>query len=477
VTSERQRPGRPADGITTGRVRRATPLAGMVARATGEAVVQRLRREAVGKPEKFARRAERYVELLGASKGALMKAGQMLSYVPFGNVLPEENRRIFQQAMSRLQADAPPMAPELAAEVIERELGAPPGRLFAEFAPLPFAAASIGQVHEARLYDGTRVAVKVQYPGVADAIRADLRNAELLAVVIQLFRSLVPGLTRIEPKEVAGEISARITEELDYRTEAANQRRFADAYRGHPFVRIPEVVDQLSTGRVLTQAYAAGRRWFDALDAPQPLRDAWAEVIYRFAFGSLRRLCLFNADPHPGNYMFHDDGTVSFLDFGCVKGFDRQQIEELRTVVRAVVEDDADALWHAFVRVGMFDAADAPTPEELLVWYRNPLKALVADQPVTLTPEFVSDSVRDTWSPLGPAANVLRKLNTEGDYVFQLRIDLGLMSVLGDLRATADWRAIAAEWDFGGPSATPMGEADATFWAATSELGLAEVSQ
>ncbi|HWB65919.1 MAG TPA: AarF/ABC1/UbiB kinase family protein [Mycobacteriales bacterium] len=468
---------RAGDGIATGRLRRATPLAGMAARATGEAVIRRLRRGAVDDPDAYARRAERYVELLGHSKGALMKAGQMLSFVPFGNAIPAENRQLFQAAMSRLQADAPPMAPELAAEVVAQELGAPPERVFASFDPLPFAAASIGQVHEARLHDGTRVAVKVQYPGVADAIRADLRNAELLAVFFQLLRSLVPGLTRVDPKAVAAEIAERVTEELDYRMEAAYQRKFAEAYRDHPFIRIPEVIDELSTGRVLTQQYADGRQWAAALQAPASLRDSWGEAIYRFAFGSLRRLGLFNADPHPGNYLFHDDGTVTFVDFGCVKQFAPEQTARMQQIVRAVIRQDADLLWRTFVELGIFEAGRGPTPAAILKWYSEPFVMLTGPQPFTITSDVVAAVIAAEFSPTGPSGDVVRALSSPPDYVFLARIDLGLFAVLGELRATGLWRAIEEEMDFDGAPATPMGEADAAFWAAKAGSPLAETSR
>ena len=437
----------------------------MAARATGDAVIARLRRGEASDPEAFARRAERYVEVMGASKGALMKAGQILSFVPFASALPEENRRIFQTAMSRLQADAPPMAPELAAEVIRQELDASPDQLFAEFSPLPFAAASIGQVHKARLHDGSQVAVKVQYPGVGDAIRADLANVELLAVFIQLLTAVVPGFSRIDSKAIAAEISERVTEELDYRLEAANQREFAEAYRGHPFVRIPEVYEEYSTGRVLTQQLMDGRRWVDAIGASEDLRNAWGEAIYRFVFGTLRRLRLFNADPHPGNYLFHDDGTVSFLDFGCVKRFDDKTIRIMREVVCATVDGNADALLAAFLEAGMFDLVNPPAADDVLAWYQHSLRLLTDPQPALMTPESAAETIRGSWSPTGPSSEVVRALNSPPDYVFLSRIDLGLLSVLGELHTTGPWRAIQDEMDRDAPPATPMGEADAAFWA------------
>jgi predicted unusual protein kinase regulating ubiquinone biosynthesis (AarF/ABC1/UbiB family) len=436
-----------------------------MARATGEAVIDSLRRHKPD-PETYARRAERYVEVLGHSKGALMKAGQMLSIVPVVSTANPENGAAFQTAMAHLQADAPPMAPDLAATIIGTELGSPPEQLFDEFSSLPIAAASIGQVHVARLHDGRAVAVKVQYPGVAEAIAADLRNTELVAVFLQLLRSVVPGLGRIDLKSAAAEVSERITEELDYRLEAANQTFFADAYRGHPFIRIPEVIPEFSTSRVLTQELAEGLAWADALKADQLQRDAWGEVIYRFAHGSLRRLSAFNADPHPGNYVFHLDGTVSFLDFGCVKRFSTEQVAQVHEIYRTGLHQDADALWRTLVAMGLFDPKRAPSPQEVLDFYNVRLQMALGPQPFTLTPEMMSRIMQHEYSLTGPSGRYLRSVQAPQAWVFYTRLDLGITSVISELRATQECRAIVEEMDCGGPPATPLGEAEASFWAA-----------
>lgn len=453
------------DGIPIGRLRRAAPVAGLAARGIGEAVIAGLRRGRTADPEEYSRRAERYVELLGHSKGALMKMGQILSFVPFGSAVPPENRAVYQAAMSRLQTDAPPMAPELAADVISRELGASPEELFDEFSTEPMAAASIGQVHAARLHDGRAVAVKVQYPGVSEAIRADLRNTELVAVFLQLLRSVVPGLTRADPRQVAAEVSERISEELDYRIEATNQQLFADAYRAHPFIFVPAVISELSTGRVLTQELAEGIGWAEAVRADAELRNSWAEAIHRFAFGSLRRLGVFNADPHPGNYFFRPDGSVAFVDFGCVKHFEADQVLQSQRVVRAIVNHDAGALWHEFIESGLFDSTCGPTPEEALDWYSKSFYFVLEPQPFTLTPELVVNAIEQVYSPTGPSRRIVRQMSPARDYIFISRVDMGLMSVLAELQATNHWLSIQQEMDEGAPPFTEMGKAEAAFFA------------
>lgn len=450
------------------RLSRTVPLAGLAGRTAGEAVVAALRKRLTGQDsaaEFHERTSARYAAMLGHSKGVLMKAGQVLSFVALGSLVPPERQRVYQAAMARLQADAPPMAPELASAVVEAELGAPPEDVFAEFDPHAFAAASIGQVHAARLDDGRPVAVKVQYPGVDQAIRADLDNTELLATFLQLVGAIVPGSNRLDVRAVAQEVAARIGEEIDYRIEATHQTDFANAYRDHPVIRIPEVVPELSTRRVLTMDLVDGMRWSQAVAADQQMRDRWGEVIYRFALGSLRMVGMFHADPHPGNYLFHDDGAVTFLDFGCVNRFSAAQVTLMQRIVAAAIADDAAALWDTFVEIGFLTASDAPTPTELLAWYRDKLQPLVAEQPFTYTSAFAASVVQGYFDRRGATGSVIRRVELPREYVFLTRIDLGLTALLAELEATGPWAAIRSEWDCNGPPATEIGELDAAHWA------------
>ena len=458
-------PTQDADGITTGRIRRAVPVARLAARTSGEAVIDALKRRPPD-PEIYARRAERYVELLGHSKGALMKAGQMLSFVPVGNSVPPENRAAFQAAMSRLQADAPPMAPELAAQVIRSELGASPEQVFAEFSSMPIAAASIGQVHVARLHDGREVAVKVQYPGVADAIRADLRNTELLGVFMQLLLSIVPRMSRSDPKAIAAEISELIAEEVDYTLEASNQRFFADAYRGHPFIHVPDVVSEFSTSRVLTQEFAEGLGWSEALVADQELRNSWGEVVCRFAHQSMQRLGAFNTDPNPGNYVFRTDGTVSFSDFGSVKRLSPERVRRLKTSFGAAMRQDHQAFWQSAVDGGGIVPATGPSPEELAYYYKVRDELHLGPQPVHWSPEIMARLMEHEYGLKGRSGKVARSASLPPDLVFFNRIDLGVMAILAELRSFGEGRAIMEEiYEDAGPG-TPLGVADTEFWAA-----------
>jgi len=224
--------------------------------------------------EGFAiRSAQDVAEVLGGMKGAIMKAGQMVSFIADG--LPPEA----QAALATLQADVPPMAPSLAEGVIRSELGADPHKLFLDWDPVPKAAASIGQVHRAVMPDGRIVAVKVQYPGVDKAIRSDLDNAELLYGMFASF-----ALKNMDVRAMVDELRARMSDELDYRLEARCQAEFADRYRGHPFIHVPDIVPERCATRVITSEWVDGLSWaeFGATATPAQKQVA-AEVLFRFA--------------------------------------------------------------------------------------------------------------------------------------------------------------------------------------------------
>jgi predicted unusual protein kinase regulating ubiquinone biosynthesis (AarF/ABC1/UbiB family) len=395
------------------------------------------------------RTADEVAEELGAMKGALMKLGQMASYLDEG--MPES----FRTTMGRLQHDAPPMTPELAASVIREELGSAPERVFARWDPLPFAAASIGQVHRAITHAGRAVAVKVQYPGIARSIESDVRNVALLRRVTG---AAFPGL---DTRSLVEELGERLREEVDYRVEAENQERFATYYEGHPVIHVPHVLSELSTARVLTAELVTGARFDEAVTWSQRERDLAAETIHRFVFRSLYRLRAFNGDPQPGNYLFHGGGRVSFLDYGLVKHFTAEDLAPLEDAARLLaLEGDGEGFRDALERAG-FLRRGAPVPTEVVVDHLGHFYGTVLrDAPMAITPEYASALVRrffDARGPLAPYSDIPRT------YVVLQRINLGLYAVLGSLRATANWRRIAEEiWPFRlGPPSTAIGEAEA----------------
>jgi predicted unusual protein kinase regulating ubiquinone biosynthesis (AarF/ABC1/UbiB family) len=395
---------------------------------------------------------------LGTMKGVLVKLGQMASYVDDGLAPP------VRRTLSRLQDSIPPMSPELAAQVITEELGRPPEAVFAEWDPEPIAAASIGQVHRAITRDGRAVAVKVQYPGVAETMAADLDNVALLRRMLKI------TAPHQDVEALLAELRDRVLEELDYRREASNQRLMAAYYEGHPTIHIPAVVDELSTRRVVTSDLSDGARFAELQTWSQEERDLAGETIYRFVFRSLYELHAFNGDPHPGNYLFHGQGRVTFLDFGLVKYFTAEDLRPLMDMVRTLCVSDQPEEFRAGLEEAGFIAPGAPLStadlvEDLAVFYDLVRESKV----ITVTGAYAQSVVRrffDLRRPVAQYASIPRS------YVILQRINLGLFALLGDIKATANWRDIAEEiWPFtrAAPS-TPMGEAEASWLASRNPV-------
>jgi predicted unusual protein kinase regulating ubiquinone biosynthesis (AarF/ABC1/UbiB family) len=406
------------------------------------------------------RTAEEVAETLGHMKGALMKLGQMASYLDQG--LPEPVR----EALAQLQSDAPPMAPELVASVIAEELGLPPQQCFARWDDSPLAAASIGQVHRAVTRDGREVAVKVQYPGVDRAIAADLENTELLFSVLGM---LFPGM---DPEPIVSELRERLAEELDYRIEADHQRLFVEAYRDHPFIHVPEVIGELSTARVLTTELAEGARFAEVVDWPDEERQLAAETLYRFAFGSIYRLRAFNGDPHPGNYLFRPGGQVTFMDFGLCKHFTDDEVRVFAEMIQAMVlEGDVERFTALMTSAGVLPEGLDADPGEVGEYFGHFYEFVLRDEEMEITPEFSSECLRRFFDLSSPHAELMKQANLPASMVIVQRINLGLYAIFGDLRARNNWRRLAEElWPFvGAPPASPMGERIAE-WEATRSL-------
>jgi predicted unusual protein kinase regulating ubiquinone biosynthesis (AarF/ABC1/UbiB family) len=393
--------------------------------------------------------AEDVAATLGTMKGVLMKLGQMASYVDEGLLSPSVRR-----TLSRLQDSVPPMSAPLSARVVTEELGLPPERAFARWDPEPIAAASIGQVHRAITLDGRAVAVKVQYPGIAETIEADLGNVRLLRRMLQI---TAPSQ---DVDALLAELRDRVVEELDYRREAANQRLMAAYYDGHPTIQVPGIIGELSTRRVVTSELADGARFAELASWSQEERDLAAETIFRFVFRSLYELRTFNGDPHPGNYLFHGGGRVTFLDFGLVKHFTQAELQPLQQMARYLCVNHDPEAFRRNLELAGFLRPDAPLSTEEIVDHMAVFYDTVREPGRrTFTGDYASAVVRrffDVRSPVAAYARIPRS------YVILQRINLGLFAVLGELTATADWRAIAEEiWPFVlGPPSTPIGRAE-----------------
>jgi predicted unusual protein kinase regulating ubiquinone biosynthesis (AarF/ABC1/UbiB family) len=450
--------GRPVRSTT--RIERGLDLARMGSRVTTgyvsdsarEVFASAERREGI-RSERQLRTTAEVVQTLGSMKGAFMKLGQMASYLD-ASLDPEVRR-----TLAQLQDNAPPMSAELAASVIEAELGRPPDAVFAEWDPVPLASASIGQVHKAITADGRAVAVKVQYPGVDDAIRADLDNSATLLSVIRL------AFPSLDAQAVVGELRERIGEELDYILEARNQTMFARHYQDHPFIHVPAVVAELSTRRVLTSELVVGARYEEVLGWSQHERDQAGEAIFRFVFGGLYQMHVFNGDPHPGNYLFHGEGRVTFLDFGLVKWFEPDDVELLAAMVKsAVITPDAAVFRAAVERAGFLRPDPTLSDEEIALYFRHYYELVSEDRETHFTADYATDTLRHFFDASSP---VVKRANVPSSFVVLQRINLGLYAVLAGLEATGNWRRVAEEvWPWiAAPPSTELGRADAAWRA------------
>ncbi|MCC5953156.1 MAG: AarF/ABC1/UbiB kinase family protein [Acidimicrobiia bacterium] len=433
--------------------RRAAHLGSVKVRSVGSDAQRRDALEA-----DFAiRTAQDVAAELGQMKGVLMKLGQLASVIADG--LPPEAR----QALASLQADVPPMDPALAADVVRAELGAGPEQLFRSWDPMPVAAASIGQVHRAVTSDGRTVAVKVQYPGAADAIAADLDNAELLYSMVAsvAYRGL-------DAHAVVDELRQRMGEELDYRTEAANQTAFAERFAGHPFITVPTVVTDLCSQRVLTTEWAEGTGFAEVEAATDDRRQYVAEVLFRFAQASVHHHREFNGDPHPGNYRFAADGSVAFVDFGLVKRWDPVEFAHLMTVLDPVLAGDPEALVERMQDVGFLRADARLDPQRVYDCVAAPYEPYLTDE-FTFTPSFTTASMRHVADPTGEHRDVVAALSLPPSFVVLNRVVWGMSGLLGRLEATNRWGAILDEYRHGAPPATALGAAEAR-WVAARQI-------
>ena len=398
--------------------------------------------------------ALKMVTVLGEMKGAAMKIGQMASFIDT-DFLPPEYREIYQEQLAKLRAHAPAMPWEKVRAVLAEEYERDdPEAVFGSIERDAYAAASIGQVHRATLRDGSPVAVKVQYPGVAEALESDLANA---GVLVRLARAVAPGL---DAKAISAELRERVLEELDYEFEAQNQRAFARAYEGHPFIYVPKVHSELSRRRVLVSEFVEGREFEDVKSLDQDERDIFGEIVFRFCFGSIYHLQHFNADTHPGNYVLMDDGRVAFLDFGMTKRVTPGQIQLEQLAIDAASRDDPEALRTALHDLGFISDPGKIDAERLLEHVKLVGGWYIEDAEIQITPRRVMKMIEVTSDPRSDFFDMVRRESLPADELMGRRMETGLLAVLAQLRATANWHRILREWLYGEPPSTVLGEAE-----------------
>jgi hypothetical protein len=301
--------------------------------------------------------------------------------------------------------------------------------------------------------------VKVQYPGVAQAVRADMQN---LGLILRLLKQIAPGL---DVRATAEEVRSRIGEELDYELEAQHQRSLARIFRGHPFIVVPDVVTGLSRERVLVTEFVRGDG-FDAIkETDQATRDRVGEIVFRFFFGCMYRHHQFSGDPHPGNFMLMADGRVAFLDFGLFKVMPKELIELELACQRAGHEGDADELHRIWAEAGLIANPDRFRPDKLLAQFRDATWWYVLDEEIELEPEIATQVLIDMSDPRSQHFGQMRHETLPADHLFGRRVEMLTLAVLSQLRARANWHRIAREWMYDDPPGTALGEEEAAFYA------------
>ncbi len=440
--------------LRKGRLARLSRLGGMAVGFVGDAAGAGTRlatatTEAAA-TEFHQRAAKRMLEVFGDMKGLPLKAGQMLSYID--EILPPEHRHIYNEMLGKLRRHTPPMEWIHICEVFTEEFdGREPDEVFGRFDPEPIAAASIGQVYRGALPDGTEVAIKVQYPGVAEAIRSDLDNAE----------TLVGAMSAVMPKadllHFMQDIYGRVEEECDYTLELRNQRDFRALWADDATVVIPRAYDEFSTRRVLTSEFLDGHEYPHVVEnAPGERKSLYGRKIFRFVFRSLYGFGMFNADPHPGNYLFWDDGRVAFIDYGCVQRYSPERaalLRDLRDAVLTGMEGPPfqDLLLKVF---GVPERIDDEVMELFEQYMHLSMQPITAPQPYRFTREYCQQLLK-----LGMEAKLVltRKMFTRANVnifdvedtgmAFLGRINFGLGSILATLGAEGDFRALMNEID------------------------------
>lgn len=389
--------------------------------------------------------AEELFRTLGTMKGLAQKFGQMVSYLE--GVLPAEFAPVYQRVLSRLQASAPALPSMVSQYVIEEELDCLIEDHFADFEEQPFAAASIGQVHRATLHDGTRVAVKIQYPDVDKAFESDMKNIKMLETLF------APLIRYYRGKDILELTRQQLLDELDYEREAKAQLRFQEMFAGHPLIYIPKVIEHLSTRKLLVTELVEGKSFREALSEPLEVRNRIGKVLFHYYWESIFLHHFVNGDPHPGNYIFLEDGRVACLDFGAAVPIEPSFAQNFRKNVEAYLAQD-QARFRETVPAAYGISTDDPVVfEAYCVAIGEFLEPFHPDkQPFLFSPawlegyfEKAAAQAKQILTRGGKVPRLPPPANLPQDLPLIQRIGLGLSSLIARLQSELDWNQCAHE--------------------------------
>ncbi|MFN3227369.1 MAG: ABC1 kinase family protein [Hyphomicrobiales bacterium] len=372
--------------------------------------------------------AEALAEALGGLKGPLMKVAQLISTIP--DAVPAE----YAAELQKLQSEAPPMGWAFVKRRMRAELGAGWQDKFDSFEHAPTAAASLGQVHKARSLDGHDLAVKLQYPDMASAVAADLQQLDF---IFSLFRRMDAA---IDPSEMKQEIAERLREELDYELEAAHAKLYRNFFgTDDALVRVPDVVDELSTGRLLTLGWLDGEKILDFKEESQEVRNRLSTAIFHAWWRPFAHIGVIHGDPHLGNYqVFKRDGVpegINLLDYGCIRKFPARFVDGVLQLNEGLMKDDEDQIIHAYELWG-FENLTKELRDVLNIWARfingplleDKVRAVAAGVNATEYGREQAIMVRKELQRLGP-------VKIPREFVFMDRAAIGLGGVFLHLKA------------------------------------------
>jgi predicted unusual protein kinase regulating ubiquinone biosynthesis (AarF/ABC1/UbiB family) len=434
--------------IPTGWFERGSRLAGQTTKSAARFVGTRFK--AFAAPEKaeqflqgfHEQTAQQLVDMLGEMKGAAMKLGQLASFYELS--LPGEYLATYRDALTMLQNHAPPMDPDASRAVIEQEFGRPLREVFSTFEDKAVAAASIGQVHEASLPSGERVAVKVQYPGAADALRSDLRQLARVA------RSIGPAFPGIDIKPLVAELQARVGEELDYRLEAEAQHAFADAFRDDPDFLVPDVLAH--TDKVLVS------EWIDSpaslarliAEGTQEERNHYGQLYARFLFQGPQRVGMLHADPHPGNFRVlptadGELGGIGVVDYGAVARLPEHNLPRMiGSLIRIAMYDGYDEVLEGLRAEGFVKPNITIDPDDLRD-YLSPFIEPARSETFAFSRAWMRGQFQRLQDPRQPGSMLALRLNLPPSYLLIHRVWIGSIGVLCQLEAELPFRAMLDE--------------------------------
>jgi len=380
------------------------------------------------------------VDQLAVMRGAAMKAGQVLSTMEFPG-LDDDQSAYLQGRLASLRDSAPAVPWTQMRRVLAADWGEAPERVLEHIDTSPAASASIGQVYRGRTLEGREVAIKVQYPGIAETVEADMRNLVLLS---PLLRQLMPGL---EVKDLLSELRERIAEECDYELEASNHRRLERFWRDHPFVLVPRVHTELSHRRVLVTDWVDGASFEETMRRPDAVRDRYAEIVYRFFYGTALQLGLALGDPHPGNYLLTSDGRVAFFDFGMIRRLPADYLRREAVIARGVRVGDNDTVIRGMRELGYLTGELDEWDSGLLLEYMHGVSWwLQAEGPLRLAPEDLwrgAELLRETDGR--KHIDQLRRMQLPPEALLLRRMEGLLFQTAATLRASAPWGRLLRE--------------------------------